>query len=80
MNGESLDGRRSKPLQVEPTGAADRCRHFPSDQRAMTRAVDEQRRALAVLAENPDGCTPTSVLARGFSLPLLNQPKNSSAN
>ena len=39
----------------------------------MTRADDEQRRALAVLAENPDRCTRTSMLARGFSLALLNR-------
>jgi hypothetical protein len=39
----------------------------------MTRADDEQRRALAVLAENPDGCTRTNMLARGFSLAVLNR-------
>ena len=39
----------------------------------MTRADDEQRRALAVLADNPDGYTRTSMLARGFSLALLNR-------
>jgi hypothetical protein len=39
----------------------------------MTRADDGQRRALAVLAENPDGCTRTNMLARGFSLALLNR-------
>jgi hypothetical protein len=39
----------------------------------MTRADDEQRRALAVLADNPDGYTRASMLARGFSLALLNR-------
>ena len=39
----------------------------------MTRGDDEQRHALAVLAENPDGCTRTNMLARGFSLALLNR-------
>jgi hypothetical protein len=34
---------------------------------------DERRRALAVLAANPDGCTRTVMLAHGFSLALLNR-------
>jgi hypothetical protein len=34
---------------------------------------DERRRALAVLAANPDGCTSTVMLAHGFSLALLNR-------
>jgi hypothetical protein len=40
----------------------------------MTRRLDdERRRALAVLAENPDGCSRALMLARGFSLGLLNR-------
>ena len=36
--------------------------------------LDEERTcALAVLAENPDGCTRAVMLARGFSLALLNR-------
>jgi hypothetical protein len=34
---------------------------------------DERRRALALLAENPDGCSRTIMLARGFPLSLLNR-------
>jgi hypothetical protein len=34
----------------------------------MTRADDERRRALALLAENPDGCSRAIMLARGFPL------------
>jgi hypothetical protein len=37
-----------------------------------TRLGDERSRALALLAK-PDGCTRTVLLARGFSLALLNQ-------
>jgi hypothetical protein len=32
----------------------------------------ERRRALAVLAESPDGCARAVMLARGFPLALLN--------
>jgi hypothetical protein len=39
----------------------------------MTRADDERRRALALLAENPDGCSRAIMLARGFPLSLLNR-------
>ena len=39
----------------------------------MTRADDERRRALTVLAENPDGCSRAIMLARGFPLSLLNR-------
>jgi len=38
-----------------------------------TRLGDERSRALALLAERPDGCTRAVLLARGFSLALLNQ-------
>jgi len=34
---------------------------------------DERSRALALLAERPDGCTRAVLIARGFSLALLNQ-------
>jgi hypothetical protein len=37
----------------------------------MTRADDERRSRL--LAENPDGCSRAIMLARGFSLSLLNR-------
>jgi hypothetical protein len=37
-----------------------------------TRLAVDRRRALAVLAENPDGCTRAIMLARGFPLSLLN--------
>jgi hypothetical protein len=37
------------------------------------RLDDGRRRALAILAENPDGCTRAIMLARGFSLALLNR-------
>jgi hypothetical protein len=33
----------------------------------------ERNRALALLAENPDGCSRAIMLARGFSLALLNR-------
>jgi predicted transcriptional regulator len=39
----------------------------------MTRADDERRRALALLVENPDGCSRAIMLARGFPLALLNR-------
>ena len=39
----------------------------------MTRLDDDRRRALAVLAENPDGCSRAIMLARGFPLSLLNR-------
>jgi hypothetical protein len=39
----------------------------------LTRLDDERSRALALLAETPDGCTRAILLARGFSLALLNQ-------
>ena len=38
-----------------------------------TRLGDERSRALALLAERPDGCTRAVLIARGFSLALLNQ-------
>ena len=38
-----------------------------------TRLDDERSRALALLAESPDGCTRAIMLARGFPLALLNQ-------
>jgi hypothetical protein len=39
-----------------------------------TRPLDEdRRRALAVLADNPDGCSRAVMLARGFPLTLLNR-------
>jgi len=37
------------------------------------RLDDDRRRALAILAENPDGCTRAIMLARGFPLALLNR-------
>ena len=37
------------------------------------RLDDDRRRALATLAENPDGCTRAIMLARGFPLALLNR-------
>ena len=40
---------------------------------AMTRVDDERRRALALLAESPDGCSRPIMLARGFPLSLLNR-------
>jgi plasmid stabilization system protein ParE len=43
------------------------------DPASMTRADDEWRRALAMLAENPDGYTRAAMLARGFPLVLLNR-------
>jgi hypothetical protein len=39
----------------------------------MSRADDERRSALALLAENPDGCSRAIMLARGFPLSLLNR-------
>jgi hypothetical protein len=33
----------------------------------------DHHRALALLAENPDGCTRASMLARGFSVAVLNR-------
>jgi hypothetical protein len=39
----------------------------------MTRLDDDRRRALAVLAENPDGCSRAILIARGFPLSLLNR-------
>jgi hypothetical protein len=38
-----------------------------------TRLDDERHRALAILAENPGGCSRAIMLARGFSLSLLNR-------
>ena len=38
-----------------------------------TRFDNDRRSALAVLAENPDGRTRAMMLARGFSLALLNR-------
>jgi hypothetical protein len=39
-----------------------------------TRRLDEHRhRALALLAESPDGCSRAMLLARGFPLALLNR-------
>ena len=38
-----------------------------------TRLDAERIRALAILAENPDGCSLAIMLARGFSLSLLNR-------
>ena len=38
-----------------------------------TRLDVERRRALALLAESPDGCIRAVMLARGFSLSLLNR-------
>jgi hypothetical protein len=34
---------------------------------------EDHRRALAVLAENPDGCSRAVMLARGLPLTLLNR-------
>ena len=34
---------------------------------------DEHHRALALLAENPEGCSRAIMLARGFSLAVLNR-------
>ena len=39
----------------------------------MTRLDDDRPRALAVLAENPNGCSRAIMLARGFPLSLLNR-------
>jgi predicted transcriptional regulator len=39
----------------------------------MTRLDDERRRALGILAENPDGSSWAIMLARGFPLSLLNR-------
>jgi hypothetical protein len=42
--------------------------------RKLDRPLDEEcRRALALLAENPDGCTRAIMLARGFPLEPLNR-------
>jgi hypothetical protein len=35
----------------------------------------ERMRALAILAENPEGCSRAIMLARGFPLALLNRPR-----
>jgi hypothetical protein len=34
---------------------------------------NSERRALAFLAENPDGCSRASMLGRGFALAVLNR-------
>jgi hypothetical protein len=39
----------------------------------MTRLDDDRRRALALLAENPDGCSRAILIARGFPISLLNR-------
>jgi hypothetical protein len=39
----------------------------------MTRADDEWRRALVLLADNPDGYSRAAMLARGFPPVLLNR-------
>ena len=69
FEGRLRDGRmgqiKTNP-QMKPNQIGQPALHIPVGD-------DERRRALTLLADNPDGCTRTIMLTRGFSLALLNQ-------